>query len=144
MKYRPLSGASVFTRYLSYMLLANLAWEIVQLPMYTLWTEGSASEIAFAVAHCTLGDVLIATTAWILAALVAAKATPMWPAAFQVLLLLLGVAYTAFSEWLNVSVRGTWAYSQWMPLVPWTPVGLTPILQWLVLPPIAMKLAKWG
>ena len=45
--------------YLPLALAANLAWEAAQLPLYTLWREGSAGEIAAAVLHCTLGDGLI-------------------------------------------------------------------------------------
>ena len=26
-----------------------------------------------------------------------------------------GVAYTIFSEWLNTEIRGSWAYTGWMP-----------------------------
>ena len=46
--------------YLPLVFAANLAWETGQLPLYTLWGEGSAGEIAFAVGHCTGGDVIIA------------------------------------------------------------------------------------
>ena len=31
----------------------NLAWEVLHLPLYTIWTLGSPVEQAFAVAHCT-------------------------------------------------------------------------------------------
>ena len=38
----------------------------------------------------------------------------------------LGVAYTIYSEWLNVSVRRSWAYSSLMPTVPFIGTGLSP------------------
>ena len=38
----------------------HLLWEIGHVPLYTIWTEGSWGEIAFAVLHCTGGDLLIA------------------------------------------------------------------------------------
>jgi len=38
----------------------DLIWETAHLPLYTLWQTGSAGANIFAVAHCTLGDVLIA------------------------------------------------------------------------------------
>src|SRR6266481_3459950 len=47
--------------YLGVIAVGNLAWEGVQLPLYTIWTAGTAGEQAFAVAHCTGGDLLIAT-----------------------------------------------------------------------------------
>src|SRR5215204_7706931 len=44
---------------------------------------------------------------------------------------LVGVSYTIFSEWLNVEVRQTWAYTELMPRLPPLDVGLMPVLQWL-------------
>ena len=41
---------SALRYYLACILLANLLWEILQLPLYTIWTEGTPAEIAFAVA----------------------------------------------------------------------------------------------
>ncbi len=42
--------------------------------------------------------------------------------------------YTVYSEWLNVYVKGTWAYSDLMPIVPGLEVGLSPLIQWIVVP----------
>ena len=53
-----------------------------------------------------------------------------------------GVAYTAFSEWLNISVRETWAYSDLMPFVPFVGTGLSPLLQWVFVPLLALHLAR--
>ncbi|HSD54124.1 MAG TPA: hypothetical protein VLC47_08150 [Burkholderiales bacterium] len=51
---------------------------------------------------------------------------------------LVGLAYTAFSEWLNTAVRTSWAYAPGMPIVAFAGVGLTPLLQWLLLPPMVL------
>jgi hypothetical protein len=56
----------------------------------------------------------------------------------------LGRGYTFFSEWLNVGLRGSWAYSEFMPVVPLTGTGLAPLLQWLILPVAAYRLATRG
>src|SRR5829696_4004989 len=37
----------------------NLAWEITQLPLYTIWWTDPGPRIAFAVLHCTAGDLMI-------------------------------------------------------------------------------------
>ena len=55
--------------------------------------------------------------------------------------LLLGVGYTIYSEWVNVSVRASWAYSELMPIVPVIGTGLAPLLQWFVIPTVALWLA---
>jgi hypothetical protein len=40
-------------RFLVFVAAGNLVWGIAQLPLYTIWYEGTLGEIAFAVAHCT-------------------------------------------------------------------------------------------
>jgi hypothetical protein len=121
----------------------HLVWEIVQLPLYTLWRTGTPGEIAFAVAHCTAGDVMIASLA-LLAAL-ALLGSADWPAAGLARVLAaavaVGIAYTIYSEWVNTRVRGSWAYAEWMPVLPMLGTGLSPLLQWVVVPPLAMHWA---
>ena len=132
-------------RYVPLLGALNLLWEIAQLPLYTLWNEGSPAFIAFAVIHCTLGDVAIGTLA-LLVALIATRArtvdTWRWR---QVALFLVipAVGYTALSEWINTIARGSWAYSALMPVVHLGgfEIGLSPLAQWLVIPPVALWFA---
>lgn len=109
-------------------------WEIVQLPLYTIYYETDLRVIAYAIAHCTLGDALIALSSYLLAAAVTRSWD--WPVNHAPLgttvAVVAGVVYAAFSELLNVSVRGSWAYSPAMPQL--FGLGLSPLLQWLVLP----------
>jgi len=51
----------------------------------------------------------------------------------------LGIAYTAYSEWQNVYVRHAWSYSDAMPLIQVgsIAIGLSPLLQWIVAPGVA-------
>ena len=129
---------TVFRRYIPFVLAANLAWEAAQLPLYTLWREGTPGEQAFAVLHCTGGDVLIATATLLLALMTAGDGRwPSHPPIYRrvaALALVLGVFYTIFSEWLNIVVRQSWAYSDLMPVVPVIDTGLSPLLQWIVVP----------
>jgi hypothetical protein len=132
-----------FGRYLPGIAIANLVWELAQLPLFTLWTEASRGFIAYAVFHCTVGDVLIAASALLLAMCLAA------PLGFPerglvrvaVVATLVAVAYTALSEWLNTQVRASWTYAPSMPVVPILNVGLAPLVQWLVLPPAVVAAA---
>jgi hypothetical protein len=52
----------------------------------------------------------------------------------------LGATYTIFSEWMNVEIRRTWAYAATMPVIPWLGTGLAPLLQWLVVPGLALAI----
>ena len=118
--------------YVGVIVVGNLVWEILQLPLYTLWSAATLREQAFAVIHCTIGDGLIALSALTVGVRIVANnswpADRFWPVAS--LAMAIGVAYTVFSEWLNVAVRGAWAYSEWMPIIPIGSVrmGLSPLL----------------
>lgn len=126
----------------------NLAWEAAHVRLYTLWYEAEPAYIAFSVAHCTLGDVLIGGGA-LFASLIGTRARE--PAGWRWGLLalftaLIGLAYTMFSEWMNVTWLRSWTYAESMPKLALTgfEVGLTPLAQWLVVPPLAVYLAKKG
>ena len=127
-------------RYIAAMIAMNLVWEVAQLPLYTLWAEGTPSEIAFAILHCTGGDAMIAAAALAVALLL----TRYWEWPIQgwgrvtVAATAIGLGYTVFSEWLNVDLRQSWTYTAAMPRLPPWGTGLTPFLQWLLLPPLAM------
>ena len=129
--------------YLALSLVLNLLWETLHLPLYTIWTTGSVREKAFAVVHCAIGDVMIAGLA--LVAALAVAGSNGWPIhrARQVfaITLMIGIAYTIYSEWLNTTVRQGWAYSPLMPVLPMTGTGLSPFLQWLAVPSLALSLA---
>lgn len=133
--------------YLGASLAIHLAWEIVQLPLYTLWTTATPREQAFAIIHCTAGDGMIASIALVLALMLAAPRT--WPVdglqRVWLVMLLAGAGYTIYSEWLNVVVRKSWAYAPLMPTLPGIGTGLSPLLQWIVVPTLAMRIAagRW-
>ena len=133
-------------RYVVAISLGNLVWEFAQLPLYTIWHEGSLSEIVFAAIHCTGGDLLIASSALVGALLIAGDGG--WPhARFRVaatITVLGGLAYTVFSEWLNTEIRGSWAYTDWMPTLPLIGSGLVPLAQWLLVPPFALWWVSHG
>lgn len=130
-------------RYLLATLALPLIWEIVQLPLYTIWTTDPLPRQAFAVLHCTIGDAMIAGLSLLIALAVVGRAN--WPlegiTRVWMLTLALGICYTFYSEWLNVNVRGNWAYSDLMPKLPLGGIGVSPLLQWLVVPTIVLWFA---
>jgi hypothetical protein len=129
--------------YLALSLGLHLLWETVQLPLYTIWTAGTTGSKAFAVVHCALGALMIAALSFIASLVVAGSAS--WPSkrAREVFALTIafGIAYAIYSERLNTTVRQGWAYSPLMPVLPLTGTGLSPLLQWLVVPSLALAFA---
>lgn len=132
--------------YMAVIAVGNLIWETLHLPLYTIWWSGTVRENAFAVVHCTLGDLLIALSALTLSLVLVGNRD--WPAhrfrRVAALAVAFGIGYTVFSEWLNIVVRAAWAYSEFMPVlsVLGVDVGLSPGLQWGVVPILAMRQAR--
>ncbi len=131
--------------YLPWLAALSLIWEVAQLPLYTLWTEAPPADIAFAVMHCTAGDLLIGSAALTISLLLTRSGSFRgWKWAYiSSWTALIGVAYTVFSEWTNTTLF-RWAYSELMPTIVLgaTEVGLSPLLQWLVVPPLSFYLAR--
>jgi hypothetical protein len=123
--------------------LLNGNWEWLQTPFFRDSTT-SVNEIVWFRLHCTLGDVLLLLSCAI--GVSAVRRSTDWLATPRpldlVLLTSLGVRYTAFSEHVNLA-RGAWVYSELMPVVvvPGISIGVTPLVQWLLLPTLAAILA---
>lgn len=112
----------------------NACWEVLHLPLYTIWTTESGRGMAFAVLHCTAGDILVATFSLVLSLLLAG--VPEWPKQrfklIALITILNGLTYTIYSEWHNTTVTLRWAYSAAMPRL--FGIGLSPVAQWLLIP----------
>lgn len=132
--------------YLPWLAGLNLAWEAAHVRLYTLWKEADTTYIVFSVLHCTLGDVLIGTAALLLALIggrEGALARWRWRR-IAAITALAGVGYTVFSEWMNITLLRSWTYAESMPTIQFGAfeVGLTPLAQWLVVPPLALYFAR--
>jgi len=141
---RPVDWIAALRAYLLATAFLDLLWEAAHLPLYTIWTDGTIRDNAVAVLHCTMGDVLIALAALTAALVVAGH--PGWPirrwTPVAALTLAIGVAYTVYSEHLNVDVRRSWTYSDLMPRLALLGTGLSPIVQWIVVPAGALVWAR--
>ena len=119
-------------------LALRLAWELAQLPLYSLWHEQRPAYIAWAVIHCTAGDGLIALGTYAAAGVLARSLAWPWRAPRRGLAVLWasGLAWTAFSEWRHVYRLDSWTYAESMPIV--AGIGLAPLAQWVIVPGLAL------
>ena len=123
--------------------LLNYVWEVAQMPLYQ--RQGSWLEQA---AHCivpALGDGILVLT--ILGAGWIAFGSVTWtdsrdPASFA-LMLSVGLGLALAVEWVGLHLLRRWAYSDRMPLLPLLGVGVSPLLQMLVLPPVIFGISRW-
>lgn len=122
----------------------SLLWEVAQFPLYTVWHQNDWGYILYGLAHCTLGDALILLMIYELVALL--NQNRHWIDGGMLvnglLFTLAGLGYTVFSEITNVRIKGTWGYTELMPIVPVIEIGGTPFLQWLLIPPILLALMR--
>ena len=124
-----------------YGFLVNLGWEFAQTPLYAD-VNGRPGYLLWTRLHCTLGDVIILCAAFWMTSLIWWKRS-WWkaPQPGTVLTFVgIGLAYTIFSEWYNTTVLGSWAYAPRMPLI--LGIGLSPLLQWIVIPPLVLRLIR--
>jgi hypothetical protein len=109
---------------------------------YTIWWTGTGRENFVAVAHCTGGDLLMTTITLLVASLVARlRGWRPFGRRMIVTAIALGIGSTILSEWVNVDVWRSWSYTSAMPVLPWLGTGVSPLLQWLVVPTLAFAIS---
>ena len=123
--------------------LLNFPWEVAQMPLYV--EDGSWLEFAL---HCvipSLGDglivMLIFCVGW--AALGRSDWTdqPGWAA--YALMLITGFSIAVIVEWVGLYGLKRWSYTVSMPLLPGLGIGIVPVLQMLILPPVIFRMTGW-
>lgn len=124
--------------------LLHFAWEMMQVPWFEGMTEASHGAVVWLCTRAALGDVVIALAAFWVACLVARGRQWIMQARRRPLLVMLltGVVVTLAFEWLATGPLERWQYAGEMPVVPVVGVGLTPLLQWLLLPPLMVWLSR--
>lgn len=129
---------------LLFALLLNYPWEFIQAPLFEGMAERPHGAAVKACTQAALGDSVIMLVAyWGVAALGRGRAWIAAPGWREVLLFSsIGVAITVVIEWLALNGRwlNGWTYSSLMPIIPGLGVGLVPVLQWIVLPPLVAAL----
>jgi hypothetical protein len=118
--------------------LLNLPWELAQVPLFAGMATAQHWSAILACGAATLGDVTIALAAfWTVAAGVGARRWVLAPTRGRVAAFVaVGMVITTVMERLATGLFGRWAYAEAMPVVPVLEVGLSPLLQWIVLPPL--------
>jgi len=111
----------------------NLGWELVQLPLYI-----GGSYTLMHIAICALGsvaDMIMVLLMYLALGLI--YKNPMWVNEFtwqrKLVLILIGGVGAVLGE-MSHTGQGNWAYAPSMPVIPILHVGLSPVLQFMILP----------
>lgn len=118
----------------------KLAWEFWQVSFFADLAQGPHWRSVLRCTQAAVGDVFISLLAYW--AVCVTTRTRWWvkrPTSAQVVIFIgVGLAVTVLLEILATRVFGRWSYSETMPVVPGLGVGLLPLAQWLLLPPIVL------
>jgi hypothetical protein len=120
--------------------LFNVAWEILQIPLF----KGGVYEwqhILFCIL-ASVADVIMVLIIYFGFALI--YKDELWiknlKAIRIIILILTGGAGAVLAELRHLSI-GTWSYASAMPLIPVVHVGLSPVLQFMILPILIYSLS---
>jgi len=134
---RYFNNRNVFKR-LSYLIIAssflfNFAWEMLQMPLYQGMKLNMPTTMFCGVA--SIADVLMVLLLYYAFAVI--YKDPFWVQHFTptriLLLMVVGTIGAILAEMLHLST-GSWKYSESMPIIPIGKVGLSPVLQFMILP----------
>lgn len=126
--------------------LLHLLWENLQAPLYDGFT--SFQQHFWICFKATWGDLLFMLVIYVVLAVLyrnllwaSDKSAYAHPALWMIALLVGTFLSVGFEFWA-VNVDHRWQYSEAMPLIPMLHVGLTPILQMLLIPVIVLLLSR--
>jgi hypothetical protein len=127
-------------------LLLNYAWEFLQVPLFDRMPQAAHWEAVKACSSAAAGDAVIALIAfWVVALVAGSRDWVILPKLSSVLgFSACGLLITLVIERLalaRVRING-WSYSALMPVIPVLGVGLSSLLQWVLLPPLVVWLVR--
>jgi hypothetical protein len=128
----------LFTLVLSFLL--NLAWEIIQMPLYKD-ASFNIQHIAFC-GLASVADAIMVLLIYFVLALI--YKDPLWIKHLNLrrtlFTVLIGSTGAVLAEIRHLS-EGNWDYASSMPIVPFVNVGLSPVLQFMFLPVLSYYLS---
>jgi len=119
----------------------NYPWELAQSGLFT--PESNAGNVWL---HCfvaSLGDGVMVMLLYGLVRLASGRGDWFINPRLQdyVMLTVAGVLMAIAVEWIAVHMLQRWSYAQAMPVIPGAEVGLVPVLQMMLLPPLIFRIA---
>lgn len=113
--------------------LLNFAWELIQIPLYKN-AYYNVAHIAFC-ALASVADVIMVLLLYFVFALIFKNLQWIQHLKWQrlVIVILIGGAGAALAEIWHLS-SGNWEYADSMPIIPIANVGISPVMQFMVLP----------
>jgi hypothetical protein len=124
--------------------LLHFVWEFIQVPAFEGMPRTGHWEGILLCLRATVGDVGLGLLAFWAASLAAHSRSWVleprrWP---MTVFIAVGLGLTIVLEYYSTEIAGRWSYSEIMPLIPGLGTGVTPLLQWTLIPPVVVWLAR--
>ena len=117
--------------------LLNFVWEFWQVPFFQGMPTAPHWEAIKFCTRATVGDAAIALVAFWAVAATHSRNWILHPSTRAIVSFTsVGLAITVVAEWVFTEVFERWAYAASMPILPVLGTGVTPVLQWILLPPL--------
>lgn len=122
--------------------LLHFVYEVWESPYFDFYAMPSLSDKVNYITHCTVGDgVITVISGWIVAGLYRSRTWMLrntWKS--TLLFTALGWIYTLVSEIYRIHIAKLYGVSVF--LVPVIDISWLPLLQWIILPPLVLYMAK--
>ena len=120
--------------------LLHFVWEMWQIPFFAGMSEANHWSAVIQCTRATIGDGFITLFAYGISAIAARDIYWLYHRTFRswTIYLAVGLTATTILEYFATEVYGRWQYSESMPLLSIFDIGLTPFLQWLLIPPVSL------
>lgn len=127
--------------------LLNFPWEFLQVPFFRGLAEAGHWNAILTCTRATLGDGLIMLIAFWATAAIWRDRWWFMRASVRHIAVFAGVGLIITILLEQLATRSThadwgWRYSDLMPVVPGLGIGLTPLLQWVLLPPLVVWFSR--
>jgi hypothetical protein len=122
--------------------LLHFVWEMWQAPFFADMVSNAHWSEVVVCSRAALGDAAMAVVAFWGGAI--PRRSRYWffaPRGWEMLIYLaIGLTLTVVFEWIATGPLARWSYAPEMPLLPILGTGLLPVLQWVIVPPIALRI----
>lgn len=122
----------------------HYVWEFLQVPTYAGMADLNHWEGIKICTSATIGDVGFALTAfWVTALAARSRRWIVESKPWQLgLFMAVGIGLTVGFEYYYTEISLRWTYSELMPRVPPFGTGLSPLIQWIVVPLLVVSLTR--
>lgn len=124
--------------------LINFVWEMQQMPLFRFSGANSLGKMNWICTQASLADAFMIVLAFWIVCVVEESRNWFFNITKRKLFFFLipGLILTVFLELLNTKILQRWEYIEAMPTFPWLDVGVVPIIQWILLPPLILMIVR--